>query len=69
MKINKGLTQKMKRAYLKSPVRCPWCRTGEIESPPDLKADSGEARQLVMCCKCGRRWTDIYRLSGVQEEI
>ena len=69
MTADRSLTKKMRAAYLKSPVRCPWCRSGEIESPSAPKADSGEARQSVMCYKCGKRWTDIYRLSGVQEEI
>ncbi|HCE42889.1 MAG TPA: hypothetical protein DET40_05025 [Lentisphaeria bacterium] len=69
MTERKSLTQKMRKSYLKSPLRCPWCRSGEIESPGALEADSGEARQPVMCCKCGKHWTDIYRLTGVQEEL
>ena len=69
MKINKGLTQKMKRAYLKSPQRCPWCGSGDIESPSSPAVDDGIATQPVKCSHCGKCWSDIYRLVNIREEL
>lgn len=69
MKINKGLTLKMKSSYLKSPLRCPWCRSGETEAVSRPLTEDGGATQTVMCCKCGRRWTDIYRLVNIREVV
>jgi len=59
----------MKAAYLKSPVRCPWCRSGDIEAVSHPHAIDGSATQSVMCYSCGKRWSDIYRLNDIQEEM
>ncbi|HBC87082.1 MAG TPA: hypothetical protein DCZ94_09025 [Lentisphaeria bacterium] len=69
MTAERRLTKKMRAAYLKSPLRCPWCRSGDIDSVSELKADSGEARQSARCSKCGRCWTEFYKLARIQEEI
>jgi predicted Zn-ribbon and HTH transcriptional regulator len=69
MKINRGLTRKMKSSYLNSPLRCPWCMSGDIESPSSPAVDDGIATQGVKCSRCGKCWSDIYRLVNIREDV
>ena len=69
MTENKKLSMKMRKSYLKSPLRCPWCRSGDIEAPASPEVDSGTATQLLKCNQCGKRWIDIYRLVNMREEL
>lgn len=45
-------------------VRCPYCGSENITgSYPET--DVGESWQDVECDDCGKEWTDLYRLVGV----
>lgn len=66
MTDEKKLTDKQIRVYIKNcGVACPYCGN------PDTEGDSGEfgenCSQEMRCLACGRRWIDLYTLTGVME--
>ena len=59
------LTNLQVRRYLDSHGdSCPFCRSQEIHSGP-LDADGSRAYADCKCHKCGRYWTDEWRLTGI----
>lgn len=47
-------------------VSCPWCKSSDIETEPGSNSyDDGGIDRTVCCNKCGREWTEAYRLVGV----
>jgi transposase-like protein len=69
MTTQSKLTREQKRAYLKADgVRCPYCRSDEIEGG-HVDIDAGGASQRISCHACGRSWYDGYKLVSVEEEL
>lgn len=63
-----ALTEKQKKAYLKNPGHCPWCKSMNITaSSIDVEGDG--AVQEVRCSECGKAWYDYYKLTNVEEII
>jgi DNA-directed RNA polymerase subunit RPC12/RpoP len=51
--------------YLNSKgVRCPNCRSDQVEWVGALEADEGEMGEQIVCPNCGARWQDSYVLIG-----
>ena len=44
---------------------CPSCHSNDIEGG-NVDIDNWGAWQPVSCLSCGSTWTDIYKLTGVQ---
>jgi transposase-like protein len=49
-------------------VRCPFCKSDQIEGSGSISIEDYQAVQDVSCLKCKRTWTDVYTLSGVYVE-
>lgn len=47
-------------------VRCPYCRSKEVEAKGDLEADGRDCWQDVRCAHCHKTWRDVYRLVGYE---
>ena len=47
-------------------VRCPWCRSGEIEGG-QFAVEAGIATQPMHCLGCSREYQDIYRPGGISD--
>ena len=45
---------------------CPWCKSGEIVGE-DVSIEAGGAGQECGCNACGKRWWDVYKLTGYEE--
>jgi len=58
-------TDILKERYLARPSRCPYCSSTLIEAEP-IDAEGDTAWSGVTCRKCGKTWTDIYRLVDVK---
>jgi len=61
-----GLTNQQKQEYIKTGgVRCPYCgsRHIDVEGPEMSEKVYQECR-----CRCGKSWTDLYTLTGIEEE-
>jgi len=53
--------------YVKSRgLRCPYCKSSDVEAPGSVDIDSGTATQEIRCNDCEAFWTDIYHLVGYQ---
>jgi len=50
--------------------RCPYCASSDIAALAVSSdcVESGEFRQEVECHSCDRRWHDVYKLSGYEEQ-
>lgn len=64
------MTEEQKAAYLKGGAqKCPYCGHGELGCdrlmPSDLE-DNSEYECSTRCMKCGKEWTDIYRVVDVR---
>jgi len=61
-----SLTSKQKQEYIRSGgVRCPYCGSSHIDT------DRLEMVEMVYqeCrCRCGKSWSDIYTLTGIEED-
>ena len=64
-----NLTEEDKTKYLKASHHCPNsdCRSTDIEGS-SVEIDAGGAKQAVTCHSCGMEWTDIYTLTGIEED-
>jgi len=64
------LTEEQKKAYLKNPSRCPFCKSNNI-SGGEIDMESLETWQHCSCDDCHEEWMDIYKLCSVetQEEL
>jgi len=55
--------------YIKSGgVICPYCGSEDIEGG-FININIGEAFQEITCHSCDKRWTDIYKLIWIEEEL
>ena len=62
------LTEKQKKDYIESGGnKCPNCKSDNIEGGP-FNTESSEAWQKVWCTDCHEEWTDVYKLTEVEEE-
>jgi len=43
---------------------CPYCGAADL-SGWAVEVDAGYASQPVSCDACGKHWTDVYRLVGI----
>ena len=61
-----GLTNKQKRDYIKTGgVICPYCGSYHIDTD---QLEMGEKVYQGCRCRCGKSWTDIYTLTGIEED-
>ena len=64
----KKLTAKEKKYYIeKAYEHCPYCHSEDL-SGGNLEADGKVASEEVRCAMCGRTWTCIYTITGIEEE-
>jgi len=50
-------------------VRCLHCRSEYIETWGNFYLSGGfEVSQRVVCNSCGKKWTDVYTLTDVEED-
>jgi transposase-like protein len=47
-------------------VFCPYCKSGNIEGG-SRETDSGIHTQTVTCLECKKQWTDVYKLTTIEE--
>jgi len=52
--------------YLAHPDRCPYCNSTKILA--DSINYDDELWCWVTCSQCGKKWKDVYSLSGIEEE-
>ena len=52
-------------AYLKSPHHCPYCNSQNI-CAREFETDHDTLPQKIECPHCGKQWTEIYTLTGVE---
>lgn len=65
----KNLTDEMRKEYLENfGTRCPFCGSEDITAG-DWDFGIGENWSRVYCNACGERWTDVYRLTGVEQYV
>ena len=63
------LTRQQKSRYLsRRGTHCPFCDSDQIEGTGDRDYDGDWNSQVVECRACGKRWQDIYTLTGVEPE-
>ena len=63
------LTKQMEKEYIKKGgIRCPYCRSEDIQTVSSIEADDYGATQRVDCRNCKEEWTDIYKLVGIIEQ-
>ncbi len=63
----KKLTDEIRKEYLENfGTRCPFCDTESIRGG-EWDFGIGEFWQRCYCDDCGERWTDVYRLTGVEQ--
>lgn len=62
----KKLTDEQKEAYLKDNLKCPHCRSEQIEGGPTM-VEGNEAWQKMGCNECQKSWQDIYTLSDIED--
>jgi transcription elongation factor Elf1 len=61
------LTNKQEEEYLKSPSKCPYCKSEDIEAGA-VDIDSGHAMQKVQCLNCEKQWRDHYELVAIEPD-
>ena len=49
---------------------CPYCQSPEVEQTDILRYDDETAyiSKDMICCTCGKEWTDLFTLSAVKVE-
>lgn len=63
------LTVPVVKRYLKArEAACPYCDSQDLEMSPIEFENSGTGlNQELSCNDCGRKWTDVYALSKIEE--
>lgn len=62
------LTERQKKQYVKfGGNRCPYCSSEDLNAGK-LQSDAGYVWQKVSCDHCAREWTDVYTLTGIDED-
>jgi len=61
------LTEDQKNKYLISPYICPYCGSDKL-SLGKVSADVNQTVQNISCSQCKKRWTNIYALTGIEED-
>ena len=62
------LTQDEIKAYVENPIpKCPYCGTRDIVGG-SVEINCSAAYQEVVCQVCDKRWLDLYKLFGIEEE-
>jgi hypothetical protein len=62
------LTEEEIIAYIENPIpKCPYCGTRDIVGE-SVEINSSAAYQEVVCQVCEKRWLDLYKLFGIEEE-
>jgi len=60
------ITKEQREYYLKNHgISCPFCHSNELDSDP-IKYDLDPSAN-IRCGKCGKEWTDIYKLVDIEE--
>jgi len=58
------LTEEEIKEYIENPIpKCPYCGTSDI-----VGVNCSAAYQEVACRVCEKRWLDLYKLFGIEEE-
>lgn len=61
------MTDEQKQKYLEHHgVLCPFCESSDIVGD-SVDIDEGGVTQYVTCSACGKGWTDVYKLTNVEE--
>jgi len=61
------LSEEAKADYIKhGGTQCPFCGSEIIEGH-SVELDQGYAVQSITCTACGKDWTDVYKLSRIDE--
>lgn len=60
------MNETQRKAYLEDSSKCPFCQSYQIEGS-SVEISNDRAYQTVSCNDCDKRWTDIYKLSDVEE--
>lgn len=50
--------------YISEPDHCPFCGSDDIEGDR-MEIMGTSAYQPIKCNKCGKKWDDIYKLTGI----
>lgn len=58
------ITKEIRDKYLKSPMHCPFCGGGNIDTDP-IEASDDSTTQIVICLSCNMVWKDIYTLTNI----
>jgi len=62
----KVYSDNLRAAYIKDPLKCPFCGSESIKFETDTLDISGEsAYQSIHCTACGGSWDDTYRFMDV----
>jgi hypothetical protein len=63
------MTEEQKDAYLKGGAqKCPYCRHDELDCDRLMLAEfEDEYECTTRCMKCGKEWTDVYRVVDVRD--
>lgn len=63
------LTDEQKRQHIENGGwRCPYCGSNNVEGDRYPDPDGSEMRHGMECNTCGRRWTNIFAISDIEEE-
>lgn len=63
------MTEEQKDAYLKGGAqKCPYCGHDELDCDRLMLSDfEDEYECTTRCTKCGKEWTDVYRVVDVRD--
>lgn len=60
-----NLKDKAQRYLYENGERCPFCLCDDIEANEEVDICMGGVSQGVKCPRCGAKWEDHYKLSGI----
>jgi hypothetical protein len=61
------ITNKIRKEYLENfGTECPFCESDNISSV-EWDYGTGEVWAKVRCYDCKEVWTDVYKLTGIEE--
>lgn len=61
------LTAEQHAAYLRTPLRCPFCGSCDI-TVGEMRLALRSINQSVHCGRCNRQWTETYVLTEISLE-
>jgi transposase-like protein len=66
-RVTTELTVEQRAAYLRNPLRCPFCGSSNIHAG-EMTPSLHDIYQSVLCERCNRQWTEMYVLTDIALE-